>query len=97
MTPQKPIRTRYRNSFTQPELMTPGTIYRIEIDLWSTSIVINTGHSIRLAISSSNYPRFDVNPNTGEDFFNNETMLKATNTIHYNKTYPSHILLPVVF
>ena len=61
------IRARYRNSLSRPELMTPGTIYRLEIDLWATSIVFNTGHRIRLAISSSNYPRFDVNPNTGGD------------------------------
>jgi len=76
--------------------MTPGTIYRLEVDLWATGIIFNQGHHIRLAISSSNYPRFDVNPNTGvEDLFDKETMLKATNTIYYNKNSPSHILLPV--
>jgi hypothetical protein len=76
--------------------MTPGAVYRIEIDLWATSIIFNTGHRIRLAVSSSNYPRFDVNPNTGGDTFDKGTMIKATNTIYYNSTYPSHILLPVV-
>lgn len=90
------IRARYRNSLSRPELMTPGIIYPIEIDLWATSIIINTGHRIRLAVSSSNYPRFDVNPNSGGDTFDKETMIKATNTIYYNRTYPSHILLPVV-
>jgi len=90
------IRTRYRNSSTTPELMIPGTIYCLEIDLWATSIIFNQGHRIRLAISSSNYPRFDVNPNTGgEDPFDKETLLEATNTIYYNKTSPSHILLPI--
>lgn len=90
------IRARYRNSLGRPELMTPGIIYPIEIDLWATSIIINTGHRIRLAVSSSNYPRFDVNPNTGGDTFDKETMIEATNIIYYNSTYPSHILLPVV-
>jgi len=90
------IRACYRNSLSRPELMTPGTIYRLEIDLWATSIIINTGHRIRLAISSSNSPRFDVNPNTGGDTFDKDTKVKATNTIYYNSTYPSHILLPVV-
>lgn len=89
------IRTRYRNSFTTPELMIPGTIYCLEIDLWATSIIFNQGHRIRLAISSSNYPRFDVNPSTGGDPFDKEEMIEATNTIYYNTTYPSHILLPI--
>jgi predicted acyl esterase len=89
------IRTRYRNSITTPELMTSGTVYRIEIDLWATSIIFSKGHRIRLVISSSNYPRFDVNPNTGGDPFDKETMTVANNTIYYNKTYPSHILLPI--
>jgi len=90
------IRARYRNFTTTPELMAPGTIYRFEIDLWATSIIFNKGHRIRLALSSSNYPRFDVNTNTGEEFYNKEELVKATNTIYYNTTYPSHLLLPVV-
>ena len=90
------IRARYRNSSTTPELMTPGTIYRFEIDLWATSIIFNKGHRIRLALSSSNYPRFDVNTNTGRDFFDKEEVVKATNTLYHNKNYPSHLLLPVI-
>ncbi len=90
------IRARYRNSLSSPELMTPGTVYQLEIDLWATSIIINAGHRIRLAVSSSNYPRFDVNPNTGGDTFDKGTMIKATNTIHHNSAYPSRILLPVI-
>jgi hypothetical protein len=91
------LRTRFRNnSFTSSEMMVPGTIYRLEIDLWATSIIFNKGHRIRLALSSSNYPRFDVNPNTGGDLFDKETMITASNTIYYNKSYPSHILLPAV-
>lgn len=90
------IRTRYRNSSTTPELMILGNIYRLEIDLWATSILFNQGHCIRLAISSSNYPRFDVNYNTGGDPFDKETLVGAHNTIYYNKSSPSHILLPIV-
>ena len=91
------MRTRFRNnSFITSELMVPGTIYRLEIDLWATSIIFNKSHRVRLALSSSNYPRFDINPNTGGDPFDKETMITATNTIYYNKSYPSHILLPVV-
>jgi putative CocE/NonD family hydrolase len=90
------IRARYRNSLTTPELLTPGTIYRLEVDLWATSIIFNKGHRIRLALSSSNYPRFDVNANTGGEFYEKEEVETATNTIHYNKNYPSHILLPLI-
>jgi len=90
------IRARYRDSLTTPELMVPGTVYRLEIDLVATSIVFNKGHRIRLALSSSNFPRFDVNTNTGGEFFDREEVKMATNTIYYNKTYPSHMLLPVV-
>ena len=76
--------------------MTPGSIYQLEIDLCATSIIFNQEHRIRLAISSSNYPRFDANPNTGEDPFYKGKMVEAYNTIYYNKSSPSHILLPIV-
>ncbi|MHB1458288.1 MAG: CocE/NonD family hydrolase [Armatimonadota bacterium] len=90
------IRARYRKSFEKPELMTPGTIYEFEIDLWSTSIVFNKGHQIRLAISSSNSIRFDANPNTGEPVFKETHKEIADNTVYFDKTHPSAILLPVV-
>src|SRR6185437_7411934 len=60
------VRARYRNSQETPEMMNPGQIYKFSIDLWSTSNVFRTGHRLRLEISSSNFPRFDRNPNTGE-------------------------------
>jgi predicted acyl esterase len=90
------IRARFRNSFEREELMTPGNIYRFEIDLWSTSIVFNTGHRIRVAVSSSNAPRFEPNPNTGDPFRANSNTIVATNTIYHDGKHPSHILLPVV-
>lgn len=94
------IRTRYRESPSYRVLMTPGEVYEVEVDLWSTSMVFNAGHRIRVAISSSNHPRFDVNPNTGQpwdpDWRESQTPIVATNTIHTGPTYPSSILLPVI-
>lgn len=94
------IRARKRESDAKEKLLIPGKVYRFEIDLWSTAYVFNKGHKIRLAISSSNYPRFDVNPNTGEPFkivnFNRDTLISAEQTIYRTKKYPSHIILPVI-
>ena len=89
------IRARHRNSMEKSELMTPGKIYEFEIDLWSTSLVFSPGHRIRVAISSSNSPRFEPNPNTGKPSGMDDETKVATNTIYLNAKYPSHILLPV--
>lgn len=89
------IRARYRNGVEKSELMKPGEVYRFEIDLWSTSIVFNRGHRIRVAISSSNSPRFEPNPNTGEHSGRSEKSIVATNTIYFDEGHSSHILLPV--
>jgi putative CocE/NonD family hydrolase len=75
--------------------MTPGTVYEFEIDLWSTAIVFNAGHRIRLAISSSNSPRFDPNPNTGDPLRQNTEFITATNTVYHDSQRPSRLLLPV--
>ncbi|MCB0104384.1 MAG: CocE/NonD family hydrolase, partial [Caldilineaceae bacterium] len=61
------LRARYRNSFTEPELLEPDEIYEIRLDLWATANVFLPGHRIRLEVSSSNFPRFDRNSNTGGD------------------------------
>lgn len=89
------IRARYRKSFEKPVLMTPGTPYEFEIDLWSTSIIFNKGHRIRLAISSSNSPRFDTNPNTGGPIFGETRLQKAENTIYFDADHASALLLPI--
>jgi len=89
------IRARYRNGFEKSKLMKPGTIYKFEIDLWSTSIIFNRGHRIRVAISSSNSPRFEPNPNTGEHSGDGKETAVARNTIYLDSTRPSHILLPI--
>jgi putative CocE/NonD family hydrolase len=90
------LRLRYRNSQEKPELAKPGEIYRIVVDLWATSNVFLAGHKVRLEVSSSNFPRFDRNLNTGEDQAAGTRMNKATNVIYHDKAHPSAMSLPVV-
>ncbi len=90
------VRARFRDSLKQEKLMQPGTVYPITIKLYPTSNVFKRGHRIRVDISSSNFPRFDVNPNTGEPLNRHRSMVTAKNTLHHNPERPSHILLPVI-
>jgi len=90
------IRARYRNSDTEPELIEPGKVYKYEIDLWVTSNVFLEGHRIRVEVSSSNFPRFDRNPNTGHPFGQDAEVATADQTIYHNADYPSHLFLPVI-
>jgi hypothetical protein len=90
------LRARYRKSPERVEFMNPGEIYKFTIDLWATSNVFLKGHRLRLEISSSNFPRFDRNLNTGEDIGRGTRWVKATNTILHDKEHPSSVLLPVV-
>jgi putative CocE/NonD family hydrolase len=90
------IRARYRESNTAPALLEPGKSCRYEIDLWVTSNLFKPGHRIRVEISSSNFPRFARNPNTGHDFGTDTEMAKAQQTIFHDQVHPSHILLPVI-
>ncbi len=87
------LRMRFRNSFEAEEMMEPGEVYEAQVDLWSTSIIFNKGHRIRVAISSSNAPRFDPNPNTGAGFRENDDTRIATNTVYLSKKRPSQVLL----
>ncbi len=89
------IRARHRDSMETSELMKPRKIYEFEIDLWSTSLVFSPGHRIRVAISSSNAPRFEPNPNTGKPSGADDETIVATNRIYLDSKRPSHILLPV--
>ncbi len=89
------IRTRYRNSWTDPELMEPGTPYEFTFHLYPTSNVFRQGHRIRLDISSSNWPRFDVNPNTGGPLGLEQRYEIAQQTIYHSPDHPSHIVLPM--
>ena len=89
-------RARYRNSQEKPELMNPGEIYRLTVDLCATSNVFLPGHQLRVEISSSNFPRFDRNLNTGDLQGHTTYHVKATNTIYHDGKHPSALLLPVV-
>jgi hypothetical protein len=90
------LRLRYRNSEDKPELGNPGEIYHISVDLWATSNVFLTGHKLRLEVSSSNFPRFDRNLNTGGDQARGTNVVKATNVIYHDKFRPSALVLPIV-
>ncbi len=90
------VRARYRDSRTEEKLMNPGDVYEFEVRLYPTSNVFKKGHRIRVDIAGSNFPRFDVNPNTGEPLNDNRREVKAINTIYHDKSRPSHILLPVI-
>jgi putative CocE/NonD family hydrolase len=89
------LRMRYRGSPEHASLMNPGQIYEISLDLWATSNVFLRGHSLRLEISSSNFPRFDRNLNTGEEIRTARTVATASNTILHDAQHPSWLVLPV--
>jgi len=95
-----PIRTRYRYGRLPEEvrMMTPGAPEKLVIDLWPTAITFEKGHRIALHISSSNSPRFEVNPNTGEAPGSNKLKPRtATNSIYMDANHPTAVVLPVVY
>lgn len=89
------VRLQWRKGHGAPSLIRPGRAYAIDVDLWSTSLVLNTGHRLRLAVSSSNFPRFEANNNRG-DPLNRGDAVCAVNTIYTGGDDPAHVLLPVV-
>ena len=90
------IRARYRNSSQPASLIQPGQVYEYTIDLWANSNVFMKGHQIRLEISSSNFPRFDRNTNTGEEIGSDADFVSALQQVFHTAEYPSHVKLPVV-
>ncbi len=90
------IRARYRESTAKPTLIEPGQVYEYTIDLWATSNVFKAGHRMRVEISSSNFPRFDRNSNTGHPFAQDTDLRPAAQTILHDAAHPSHIVLPIV-
>ncbi len=90
------VRARFRDSLKDEKLMEPGRLYPITVRLYPTSNVFKKGHRIRVDISSSNFPRFDVNPNTGEPLARNRRLQTAVNTIWHDAEHPSHIVLPII-
>ena len=90
------IRARFRSSVSEPAPIEPGRIYEYEIDLWSVSHLVKAGHQIRLEVSSSNFPRFDRNPNTGAPVGQDSRMETARQTVHHSGDHPSHVILPII-
>ena len=90
------VRARYRHGPGKAELLKPGQPEEFTIEMYPTSLVFARGHRIRLDISSSNFPRFDINPNTGEPLNANRRWQTAENTIYMDPKHPSQIVLPVI-
>ncbi len=89
-------RARYREGLDKPSPLEAGKPARIEVDMWVTSNLFKKGHRIRLEVASSNFPRFDRNPNSGKPFGTDTELLTAKQTILHDKEHPSHLLLPVI-
>jgi len=90
------LRCRYRQSWSDPALMTPGEVYAIKVTAFPTSNLFKRGHRIRLAVSSSNFPHFDVNPNTGAPEGTGLELRVARNTVYMDAARASHVVLPVI-
>lgn len=90
------ISARFRESLEKPSLIEPGKVYKYEIKLRPTGIVFKKGHKIRVEISSSDFPIFNRNLNTGKDPYTSTDMVKARQKIYHNAEYPSHIVLPII-
>jgi len=90
------LRARYRGSQVQPALLTPNQIYEFVVDLWATANSFKAGHCIRVAVTSSSFPRFDRNLNTGGTFAREAVGQVALNSVFHDVMRPSHIVLPVV-
>lgn len=90
------IRCRYRESWEHEVLLEPDQIYQVRIDLAPTSNLFGVGHRIRLDIAGSNFPRFDINPNTGEAIGCHTYTVVAHNTVYLDQAHPSHVVLPLI-
>jgi putative CocE/NonD family hydrolase len=90
------IRARYRESFKSQKLIAPARVYEYTIDLWSVSHLFKKGHRIQIEIASSDFPKYDRNPNTGDTFGANTKIQRATQIIYHDTEHPSCITLPIV-
>jgi hypothetical protein len=89
------IRTRFRSGWDHEQLMNPGEVYAVQIQLPPTSNLFAPGHRIRIDVSSSNFPRLDVNPNTGEPLGRHTRMITAENAVYVDRARPSQVRLPI--
>ena len=87
-------RARYRDSREKAALMEPGKVYRVEVQLYPTSNLFSKGHHLRLDVSSSNFPHFDLNMNTADEFESKRYVI-AENTVYHTEAFPSALILPV--
>jgi putative CocE/NonD family hydrolase len=90
------LRCRYRSSWESPSLMRPGRVYRIKVEAFPTSNLFRVGHRIRLDVSSSNFPHFDANPNTGAEEGRATSTRVATNRVFVDAERASHVVLPII-
>jgi len=90
------IRGRYWKTFKQQNLLTPGTVYEFYVDLWSTSNVFQKDHRIRIEITSSSFPKYDRNPNTGHKFGEDLDTVVAHQQVYHDKNHSSYVLLPLI-
>jgi len=90
------IRARYRESFSDPELLEPGEIYEYHLDLWQTGITVPAGERLRVEVASASFPMFSRNLNTGGHNEKDTEFVKAEQTVYHDERYPSHVLLPVL-
>ena len=90
------VRARYRESFESPSLIEPGAVYGYDITIHPTSNVFKPGHRIRLDVSSSDFPNFDRNHNTGGNDYADATLAAARQTVFHDAARPSHVILPII-
>jgi putative CocE/NonD family hydrolase len=90
------LRTGFRDPDKVPQPIEPGRVYALDIDLWATSYLVGAGHRLCVEISSSDFNRYDRNPNTGAPFGHSATTIAAEQTVHHSAVHPSHIVLPVI-
>jgi putative CocE/NonD family hydrolase len=89
------LRARFRKGFDAEHFLKPGEVYPLEIDLWSTSIIFNRGHCLRVHVASTSAPGYDPNPQTGDPFRSRDYRRGARNVVYVDRDRPSHIVLPV--
>src|SRR5204862_7959728 len=92
------LRARYHTAFTTPKLLEPDVIYELHLNLWATANVFLPGHRIRLEVSSSNFPRFARNSNTGGEIASESAgqYRPAINRIFHDASHPSRLILPII-
>jgi hypothetical protein len=90
------VRGRFRDGMMEEKPLEPGTVHEFEVDLWNTSQVFQAGHRIRLEVSSSAFPKYDRNLNTGGPLATGTDMRVAENQVRHGGVYASHLILPVI-